>query len=142
MAHDKVDREISVALKESSPLSDTTFNLLDLPLEIRELIYSEVSGPHKVFYLRSLGSSTAKAGYWNYDTTWRNNFDWKNACPQLLLVNKQIRGEALKALLHSGVLDIWGTMTLHQHTSVPKAIGEHVKNVAVVSDRGTILGLM
>lgn len=118
---------------------NSTSKLLDLPLEIREVVYSEIFGSHKVFYLRSKGVSRGIPSPLAHGVTmtWHNEFEWRNPCPQLLLVNKQVRRETLEAILHHGVLDIWGTMRLHDRTTIPKTLGDHVKNIAVSSGRGT-----
>lgn len=131
----------SIDTVPSHGLGDTTMNtsLLDLPYEIREMIFQQVYGHRVVIYLRvhnAIAPSSQQA-YWRKRTRmdWRNYIDWKDPCPQLLLVNKQVHSEALEALVHASVLDLWGTTQIGNKTEIPTHIAEHIRNVSVSFDR-------
>ncbi|KAK5083447.1 hypothetical protein LTR05_005949 [Lithohypha guttulata] len=131
----------SIDTVPSPGLGNTTVNtsLLDLPYEIREMIFQQVYGHRVVIYLRVHNASapSSQQAYWRKRARmdWRNYIDWKDPCPQLLLVNKQVYSEALEALVHASVLDLWGATQIGQKTAIPAHIAEHIRNVSVSFDR-------
>lgn len=76
-------------------------HLLVLPLEVRELILHHLYGSI-VISLWNQRALCPEIG------TWTNIVQFQNPCPSLLLVSRQLRNEALHAILRSCVLDVWG----------------------------------
>lgn len=104
-------------------------HLLNLPLEIRELIlcwlYDAV-----IVYLRTQPPDE-ETGIRRDDV-----IEWENHCAALLLVNRQLREEALHIVLQSCVLDIWGSSAYNIYflRNLPKAAGQ-IRNIAITFDR-------
>lgn len=114
--------------------------LLGLPYELRRKILQCCYGDAEVIYIRlkSRPKSTAAASLEGAAWSARkllNHLDWRNPCPQLLRVNKQISSEALDALLHKCVLDLWGAVSVGQVKQLMPRISHNVRNVAVSNDR-------
>lgn len=102
--------------------------LLDLPVELRYMIFRRLLGSI-VLYLRNLPQDD---GYGR----WQSSVEWTNPCPELLLVNRQIRDEALQVILQSCVLDLWGLNFYNSFffKNLPKA-SIHIRHVAINFDR-------
>jgi len=117
----------SVSPESSMELSVSRSPLLDLPVELRNIIFQHCYEGVLV-YTRSTCNGE-----------WYKQLEYQNPCPQLLLVNKQVSAEAFIAMLRECALDIWGSVTLLDTLSTLPLVAKHIRNVAVTATRSTPL---
>ena len=100
--------------------------LLDLPAELRAMILQHYFCG-AVLYTRSTLTKVP-----SYDApSWCNK-----TCSPLLLVSRQISAEALEAMMHTCVIDIWGTAPFYTNPRFLPLVSKHIRHAAVSGGRG------